>query len=198
MARPSTHRAAALRRRDALLSAAQELAGEEGLAAVTHRALAQRAGVALSNTTYFFSSLDELLDEALQRFVETTVAEIDAIAASVPENVTAAQLSAWLARRALREWGRDALLHVETYLYAARNAAGRAAVAEIFDAHRRLAVACLRAVGVYADELIAWQLVAVVNGFVLRHVANPQPDDEHQLCDAVLALLIAARSVPCG
>ena len=37
-----------------------------GAGAVTHRAVAARAGVPLSTTSYFFSSIDELVTEALR------------------------------------------------------------------------------------------------------------------------------------
>ena len=59
--RVKAHRASAQRRRVALLEAAAELAAETGAGAVTHRAVAARAGVPLSTTSYFFSSIDELV-----------------------------------------------------------------------------------------------------------------------------------------
>ena len=62
---PRTHRASAQRRRAALLDAAAELAAEIGAGAVTHRAVAARAGVPLSTTSYFFGSIDELVTEGL-------------------------------------------------------------------------------------------------------------------------------------
>ncbi|MFN8017432.1 MAG: TetR family transcriptional regulator [Acidimicrobiales bacterium] len=64
--RVKAHRASAQRRRTALLEAAAELSAELGAGAVTHRAVAARAGVPLSTTSYFFSSIDELVTEALR------------------------------------------------------------------------------------------------------------------------------------
>src|SRR5919106_7033057 len=52
-------------RREAILRATLALIGERGLDAVTHRAVAERAGVPLSATTYWFASKDELLQETL-------------------------------------------------------------------------------------------------------------------------------------
>lgn len=52
------------RRRTQIVRAAAALALEEGPAAVTHRAVAERAGVSLSATTYYFAGLEELLAEA--------------------------------------------------------------------------------------------------------------------------------------
>ena len=54
------------RRRDALVSAAAELLSEGGFEAVRHRAVARRAGLPLASTTYYFSSLDELIADAVE------------------------------------------------------------------------------------------------------------------------------------
>src|ERR1700752_1890458 len=52
------------RRRYALVSAAAELLCEGGFEAVRHRAVARRAGLPLASTTYYFSSLDDLIPSA--------------------------------------------------------------------------------------------------------------------------------------
>ena len=54
------------RRRYALVSAAAELLCEGGFEAVRHRAVARRAGLPLASTTYYFSSLDELIAKAVE------------------------------------------------------------------------------------------------------------------------------------
>ncbi len=54
------------RRRCALVSAAAELLSEGGFEAVRHRAVARRAGLPLASTTYYFSSLDELIAAAVE------------------------------------------------------------------------------------------------------------------------------------
>ncbi|WP_336206904.1 TetR/AcrR family transcriptional regulator [Nonomuraea sp. LPB2021202275-12-8] len=62
------------RRRAHLLTAAVDLLTEGGFAAVTHRAVAQRAGLPLAATTYYFTSRDQLLAEAFAQLVETELA----------------------------------------------------------------------------------------------------------------------------
>ena len=52
------------RRRDALTAAAAELLGSGGFDAVRHRAVAEKAGLPLASTTYYFASLDELVTAA--------------------------------------------------------------------------------------------------------------------------------------
>src|SRR6201984_605622 len=54
------------RRRYALVSAPAELFCEGGFEAVRHRAVARRAGLPLASTTYYFSSLDDLIAHAVE------------------------------------------------------------------------------------------------------------------------------------
>lgn len=54
------------RRRQALVAAASELLAEGGFDAVRHRAVAERAGLPLASTTYYFSSLDDLVSAAVE------------------------------------------------------------------------------------------------------------------------------------
>jgi DNA-binding transcriptional regulator YbjK len=54
------------RRRYALVSAAADLLCEGGFDAVRHRAVARRAGLPLASTTYYFSSLDDLITKAVE------------------------------------------------------------------------------------------------------------------------------------
>src|SRR5919206_4254624 len=69
------------RRREALLRATIELLGETGVKSVTHRAVAERAGVPLASTTYYFRSVHELIEEALKLHVAERVAELEGLAA---------------------------------------------------------------------------------------------------------------------
>src|ERR671923_680635 len=52
-------------RREAILRAAVAVVGEDGPDALTHRAVAERAGVPLSATTYYFTSKEDLFQEAV-------------------------------------------------------------------------------------------------------------------------------------
>lgn len=49
-----------------MVAAAVELLDEGGFEAVRHRAVAERAGLPLASTTYYFSSLDDLLRAAVE------------------------------------------------------------------------------------------------------------------------------------
>jgi len=66
------------RRRYALVSAAAELLCEGGFEAVRHRAVARRAGLPLASTTYYFSSLDDLICSAVAHVGLLEVAQLRA------------------------------------------------------------------------------------------------------------------------
>jgi DNA-binding transcriptional regulator YbjK len=54
------------RRRHELVAAAAALLTEGGFEAVRHRAVAERAGLPLASTTYYFDSLDDLVEAAVE------------------------------------------------------------------------------------------------------------------------------------
>jgi DNA-binding transcriptional regulator YbjK len=59
-----------LERRAAILYATLRILGREGSAAITHRAVAEEAGVPIAATTYYFSSKEDLLREAFHLHAE--------------------------------------------------------------------------------------------------------------------------------
>lgn len=62
------------RRRQALIESAAELLEEGGFNAVRHRAVAERAGLPLASTTYYFDSLDALVTAAVEHLGRTELA----------------------------------------------------------------------------------------------------------------------------
>jgi DNA-binding transcriptional regulator YbjK len=72
------------RRRYALVSAAAELLCEGGFDAVRHRAVARRAGMPLASTTYYFSSLDDLIDNAIAHVSDLETAQLRARVDALP------------------------------------------------------------------------------------------------------------------
>ncbi|MCL3777369.1 MULTISPECIES: TetR family transcriptional regulator [unclassified Actinomyces] len=78
-------------RRQAIIEAAAALIRESGPTAISHRAVAQRAGCSLSATTYYFNGLDDLLYHAGQLNIsqwaeraERTAQKVEALE-SLPE-----------------------------------------------------------------------------------------------------------------
>ena len=72
-------------RRHAILRATLAVAGRGGIPAVTHRSVAEEAGVPLGSLTYYFGSKDDLLREALLLFVEEEAERLRAVGAALAE-----------------------------------------------------------------------------------------------------------------
>lgn len=60
-------------RREQILEAALRVIGRSGTQAVTHRAVAEEAGVPLGSTTYYFDSKSDLLRQALEHVAASEV-----------------------------------------------------------------------------------------------------------------------------
>jgi DNA-binding transcriptional regulator YbjK len=82
------------RRRYALVSAAAELLREGGFDAVRHRAVARRAGLPLASTTYYFSSLDDLIARAVEHIGMLEVAQLRARVAGLSRRRRSAETTA--------------------------------------------------------------------------------------------------------
>ena len=180
-------------RREAILRAAVDLIGEQGPDALTHRAVAERAGVSLSATTYWFSSKEEIFREAVAMAAGEEVERLEGLVLELaPRNLTPAvwahQLSAALAADARRNPAQPVAMY-EFVLEASREPALRDEVARWERAHLRLAEAGLRAVGSADPETDAHIVVAVVSGLMLGLLANPNPEFERHVMRPTLERL---------
>lgn len=182
------HRPSARRRRDALLDAAVQIAGESGAGAVTHRAVAARAGLPLATTSYFFGSITELLAEALRVATARRAAELDRLATEMAGETRPEEMAEHFAELLLSRDRVAELAEIESYLSAARAPELRDAVGEVTAAYERVAASALRAVGAADPERAAPAFKALSDGFVLSHLAYPRPDDQQRLAAALLAL----------
>lgn len=158
-------------RRERILAATLRVIGRAGIGAVTHRRVAEEAGVPLGSLTYWFAAKDDLLREALRRFVSVEAARLRQVAAALGEQadpeVVAARIGAVLDENA----GAEQVAQFELYLEAARNPALRDIAAEAFAAYEEVAVAALRAAGVEQPEEIAPLFVSLADGVGLRRQA---------------------------
>jgi TetR/AcrR family transcriptional regulator, regulator of biofilm formation and stress response len=72
-------------RRQEILEAALRLVGEGGVKGVTHRAVAEEAGVPLASTTYYFDSKGALVEEAFELVIARSIEYVRRYTASPPE-----------------------------------------------------------------------------------------------------------------
>ena len=80
------------RRRAALVGAAAELLRAGGFDAVRHRAVAEKAGLPLASTTYYFGSLDDLVLAAVERSGRDELAEVRAGLDALPADAGTGEL----------------------------------------------------------------------------------------------------------
>ena len=164
------------RRRDALLRATIALLGETGAKSVTHRAVAERAGVPLASTTYYFQSVNQLIEEALKLHVAERVAELQGLAAAALGAVGASpqDITERLAEVLASAPTPILVAQYQMYLEAGRNPALQPAVAEALAAFEGLAAGVLAALGARDPEATAEALVALLDGFALHRLARPR------------------------
>ncbi len=176
-----TRRARGERRREELLRAALRVIGERGVGHTTHRAVAEAAGVPPATTTYYFSSIDELLEEALRLFVREEVGRLRELAERLSDtSTTAAEVAALFAAELLGDDGAgDPMTRTQTtaqfelYLEATRRPALQAVAHECVQGYVDVAVAALRATGTANPELAGPSFVALIDGFALHGLASP-------------------------
>ena len=134
----------------------------------------------LGSLTYWFATKDDLLREALRRFVDEEAERLreisGALEAGADPNEVAAQFAAILETAS----GDEQVAQFELYLEAARNPALRDIAAESFRAYEDVAAAALRAVGVPDAEAVAPLFVSLSDGMGLRRQAagSAPPLDE--------------------
>ena len=195
-ARPQTHRATTIARREALLRAALQLVAERGIGAVTHRAIAERAGLPLSTTSYFFDSLDELLIEALRVFAAREIERYEAVARTFADSALTPDqaLDAFVALLTGQP-PQATIAQFEAYLEAARRPELREEIAGVLDAFAAPVAAALAAVGVAEPDAAARAFVALADGFALqRAVRGPSAGDAPALAGALRALFAGYSS----
>jgi TetR/AcrR family transcriptional regulator, regulator of biofilm formation and stress response len=105
MATRSTRRADASERlREAIVAATVRIVARDGVSAVTHRRVADEAGVSLSSTTWHFASKGEILEAALRWTAQREVERVSAMADRIAEvssgafdaDLWADELAAWV------------------------------------------------------------------------------------------------------
>jgi DNA-binding transcriptional regulator YbjK len=169
--------------------------GEHGADAVTHRAVAAKAGVPLSATTYWFSSRDELLEEALGLAAREEVERLERLVVNLaPRAISIAEWAEAVAAELAGDVARDRGRHValaELALEAGRRSKLRDAVQRWHNAHLRLAELGLRAAGSDDPVSDAPIVVAALSGFVLAQLSLPDPRFEQNVLRPALERLFS-------
>jgi DNA-binding transcriptional regulator YbjK len=183
-------------RRAELLEAAIHLIGDQGLDAVTHRAVAAAAGVPAASTSYYFRSKDELIDEALRTLAEREIERLRERRAAMGDAVadleaTTAALTAWIEEQ-MTPAGRVAMLaQYQLQLEAARRPEARAILAAWKEGTDDLAETAMRSLGAADVETSGILLVCAIDGLRLRLLASAHAPLRGDELRAVIRALLA-------
>jgi DNA-binding transcriptional regulator YbjK len=166
-------------RRGAILAATIRILSDRGLAAVTHRAVAREAGVPLAATTYYFSSKDELVTDALAILVDEEITRVGERAVEMGDALSSPSDAAAAFAEVLMPDAAAAgavLAKFEVYLEAARRPVLRTTAAQWRVAFTELAEAGLRLAGAADPERQAPLLVAGIDGILVHELSDGRPD----------------------
>jgi DNA-binding transcriptional regulator YbjK len=158
-------------RRAELVEAAATLLLEQGFGAVSHRAVAARAGLPLAATTYYFASLDDLRVQAADLLARRHVEQAAASMGRLPERPLGAVATARrLVAVVLPADGDDGVLaYYERYLEAGRSPALRPVVVRWNAELRSLLDTLLARTGHAADPAL---VLALVDGLAVTALAE--------------------------
>jgi len=160
--------------RDRILQATLRLIGEQGVGAVTNRAVAKAAGVSLGSLTYHFPSQADLLREALDRFVDDEITRISGrVKALAAAGLDPDQAADEVEKTIIGfSYGPEEIANLELHLHAARDPALREAAERSIAAYDRLAAAVLGALGIPDAERHAPTVVALLYGLAIRRLST--------------------------
>jgi len=175
-------------RRNRLIDVTLDLIAEVGVAGISHRKIAARAGVPLGSMTYHFDGMDELLFEAFARFAETIIKRFEerlgaattidearnAVGSLIYEDLTGPQAA------------RDAVLTFELYTLAAREPRFRGITRQWM---RRSRLELER----HFDSDTAHQLDALIEGLAIHRSLDPEPPSR-ALTEQAIAKITATTS----
>ena len=167
------------RRRQALVEAAISLLVEGGFDAVRHRAVADRAGLPLASTTYYFDSLDELITVALDHhgraelaYGKERLAELD------PEECGGDAFTELVLDLLLGPAGdvEAVVLRYERLVATGRRPFLRPLMRELSEELRTLMLAIFAKAGKNVSAEHVEELIAVVDGAVVNALVEVSPD----------------------
>jgi DNA-binding transcriptional regulator YbjK len=179
-----------------ILEAAVRLLAAEGQAGLTHRRIAREAGVPLAATTYYFTSKDDLLEQALRLVAARELRMLELRAAELARSfgspgALGSALAAVLVDQLTHE--RDATVaKFEAYLEAARRPSLQPTAEHWIAGFVRLAEAALTAAGAERPARTARLLVAGADGLLLQHLATARPGEDADTLRRHLKALVAA------
>jgi DNA-binding transcriptional regulator YbjK len=165
------------RRRREIIEAALRLMGRTGRSGLSHRAVAEEAGVPLGATTYYFESRDDLLAQTLEYVADSELERFKSERDQLAKIKTPAALAKFVTERLVHAaTDRDALIaEYELWLEAGREPELRKAAWKWCDSEQRLFARALERLGSREPGKDASIIVAVLDGYGERVLARSDP-----------------------
>jgi TetR/AcrR family transcriptional regulator, regulator of biofilm formation and stress response len=191
-------------RREHILRATLELIGEHGTDSITHRAVAERAGLPLSATTYWFESKEQLLQETLLLANRQEVERLERLVLDLaPREFDVGEWARAVSEALASDLADDPIRHVaftELALESTRRPQVAEEVARWHTAHLRLAELGLRAAGSPDPRADAPLVVAAITGFMIGQLVTPVDDFEERIfrpsLERLFSKLVEPGAVP--
>lgn len=181
-------------RRQAVLAAALRVVGAKGIGGVTHRAVAAEAGITPGLTTYYFPTVDTLLEATLGSYVEEEMERIDAAIEVLRETGPGADRGAVLGAvfQAVAVEPEQQLAQFDLYLESVRRPGLRTVARECLNGYAELARLALDRLGSDRAEEGSRALLALLDGIALHQIVAPDETYmERVAIPAVLTLVNA-------
>jgi TetR/AcrR family transcriptional regulator, regulator of biofilm formation and stress response len=167
-------------RREQILEAALRVIGRSGRQAVTHRAVAEEAGVPLGSTTYYFDSRDDLLGQALEYVAASEAERYDERAGELRSVKTPHELADRLIDELVAA-AKDRIAYIaeyEIWLEAGRRPELRDAAQSWCNAEQRSVAVAMEALGSSDPATDASLVVAAIDGLGERVLAREEDPAE--------------------
>lgn len=168
-----------------LLAAALELIKTDGLQAISHRTVEERAGVARGSTRYHFGSREALLTAVVGYVAELDHATIAAVAEGVGGDGGLSEADPTLQNVALQQMARamladpaQSLARFELYLYAARRPELQDAMVHWRQVFIDFGAVFLGEMGAPQPEAGTRMIAAAIDGLLLHSLSSPHADYE--------------------
>jgi len=179
------------RRRYALVRAAAELLCEGGFEAVRHRAVADRAGIPLASTTYYFSSLDELVGNAVEYLGAAEVVALRTSVKEIPRRRRGAEAAAdVLVELLAAETTREQLIsRYERYIACARYPGLRGVERQLLQQRLDAVAEAMARSGRLARPDMMAALLYAVEGAVLSTLVNDDGEPRGSVRDTLVDVI---------
>lgn len=170
-------------RRLLLLQTTLRLIGEQGIDAVTHRSVAEAAGVSLGSTTYWFSSRQDMLSQALEHFARLEIEGLHLRLEPIRDRgLSTRRLVDEFTELLLPQLDRDRPRTIAQYAFmqeAARRPELEAICREWGRAWEDELVELFDSLGTRSPRLEARMFLAMLDGLLLEQLAAPDEDVEN-------------------